>query len=353
MLSIGKTTVKRVIYKIFPGYYRFRRGNGKARFSVITLTTNGTKSETAHIWQCVSIPLVFLFWFFLIKANFHKYGNAEKKESDQKMKETKKQIFARYGIQFNGKRILTPDGRWIVPFLKKGNSKTGEKVFTFSTLPTTRTYKTAYGEVKGTCPVTCKDCYATLGCYCFPSVVNCLAINTIMVREYMDFVERAIMAQLETLKTVNEIRIFASGDFYISDDRAINSAYVEMWKRIIKAFPDKFFWTYTKTEFVNAFDDLDNANIVKSVINGIGFNFGEVEYLIETFYKLKAMGKDVYICKCGFDESQHCHNCHSCSKHAFVLFLKHSTGYIATDSPLYETLKAIVMAQDDENAKAA
>ena len=270
------------------------------------------------------------------------------------MKETKKQIYAKYGIQFNGKRILAPNGLWIVPFLKKGNSKTGEKVYTFSTLPTTKIYNTSFGEVKGTCPLTCRDCYATLGCYNFSSVINCLAVNTIMVRNYMDFVERAITAQLETLKTVNEIRIFASGDFYISDDMNVNREYLEMWKRIIKRFPQKFFWTYTKVQqFENGFDDLNNANIVKSVINGIGFNFGTVEYLLETFRKLQAMGKDVYICKCGFDESQHCHNCHSCSKHAFVLFLVHSNGYVATDSPLYETLKAIVMAQENENVKAA
>lgn len=266
------------------------------------------------------------------------------------MRETKKQIFEKNGIRFNENRILTPNGIWIKPFLKQGNSKTGKKVYTFSTLPTNRTFSTAYGEVKGTCPLTCKGCYATLGCYNFPSVINCLAINTIMVRKYLKFVECSIMAQLETLKTVDEIRIFASGDFYISDDKAVNDEYVEMWRRIIKAFPNKFFWTYTKCkEYENAFDDLPNANIVKSVINGIGFNFGKVEYILSTYEKLKAMGKDVYICKCGFDKGQHCHGCHSCSKHDFVLFLEHSTGYEPTESPLYNVLKEIVMSQENES----
>lgn len=263
---------------------------------------------------------------------------------------TKKDIYASYGIQFDGKRILAPNGEWVKPFLKQGNSKTGKKVYTFSTLATNKDFSTIYGTVKGTCLCYCPGCYATLGCYNFPSVINCLAINTILVREYMDFVERAILAQLETLNTVDEIRIFASGDFYISDDMTVNSEYVEMWKRIIRAYPAKFFWTYTKVkQFENAFNDLPNANIVKSVINGIGFNYGTVEYLLDTFNKLQAMGKDVYICKCGFDENQHCHGCHSCSKHDFVLFLEHSTGYEATESPLYETLKSIVMSQNNEN----
>lgn len=269
------------------------------------------------------------------------------------MRETKRQVFARYGIDYigkNGGKILAPWGEYIGLPLKKGNSKTGEKVYTFSTLAGREVYHTKYGDLLGTCPLTCPGCYARLGCYNFPSVINSLAVNTILVREYLDFMERSIMAQLETLKAIDEIRIFASGDFYISDDMAVNREYVAMWKRIIKAFPNKFFWTYTKVrEFENAFDDLNNANIVKSVINGIGFNFGTVEYLLTVYEKLKSAGKDVYICKCGFDDNQHCHGCHSCSKHAFVLFLEHSTKYNPLESENYETLKAIVMNQQDEN----
>lgn len=268
------------------------------------------------------------------------------------MKETKKSIYAKYGIEYKNGKILSPMG-WINEILKKGNSKTGKDVYTFSTLPTNKIFKTKYGDVKGTCPLKCIGCYATLGCYNFPSVINSLALNTILVRNYLEFVEHAISAQLETLKKIDELRIFASGDFYISDDKAVNDEYVEMWKRIIKQNPHKFTWTYTKVkEYENAFNDLPNANIVKSVINGIGFNFGKVEYILSTYEKLKAMGKDVYICKCGFDKNQHCHKCHSCSKHDFVLFLEHSTGYEPTESPLYETLKAIVMSQENENESA-
>lgn len=268
------------------------------------------------------------------------------------MRETKKQVYARFGIQYKNGKILSPFGEWVSEILKKGNVKTGVKVYTFSTLPTNRTYHTKYGDIKGTCPCKCADCYATLGCYNFPTVINSLALNTVLVRRYLEFVECALMAQLETLKSVDEIRIFASGDFYISDDMKVNAEYVAMWKRIIKSFPQKFFWTYTKVrEFENAFDELENANIVKSVINGIGFNYGEVEYILNAYYKLKKANKDVYICKCGFDENQHCHNCHSCSKHDFVLFIIHSNGYEPTTSARYAELYNIVMNQENENYK--
>lgn len=270
------------------------------------------------------------------------------------MKETKRMTYARHGIEYRKGKILAPSGAWIAPFLKAGNVKTGRKVYTFSTLPTSGKYETEFGKIRGTCPVTCSGCYATKGCYNFPGVVRCLAINTIMVRQYRDFVRRAIIAQLETLPGCNEIRIFAAGDFCISADHAVNVEYVEMWRDIIRAVPGKFFWTYTKCrEFENAFDDLPNANIVKSVINGIGFNFGKVEYIIAAYRKLKAAGLDVYICRCGIDPGQHCHNCHSCSKHAFVLFLEHSTGYKPETSPAYMDLVAIVNAQENENEIAA
>ena len=180
------------------------------------------------------------------------------------MKETKKSIYAKYGIDYKNGKILSPMG-WINEILKKGNSKTGKDVYTLSTLPTNKIFKTKYGNVKGTCPLKCNGCYATLGCYNFPSVINSLALNTILVRNYLKFVENAILAQLETLKKIDELRIFASGDFYISDDKTVNGEYVEMWKRIIKAFPNKFFWTYTKCkEYENAFDDLPNAISLKA-----------------------------------------------------------------------------------------
>lgn len=249
------------------------------------------------------------------------------------------EIYARHGIEYKAGKILSPLG-WIEPLLKQGNTKTGKEVYTYSTLPTNKVFDTIYGPVQGTCPCHCEGCYATKGNYNFPSVINALALQTVLARQYLDFVKRAIIAQLETLPEVKEIRIHAAGDFF-SDE------YFNMWCEIVALFPEKFFWTYTKVrKYESGFDKFVNANIVKSIIDGVGFNFGHVEYILATYKKLKAAGFRVYICKCGVDNNQHCHNCHSCSKYDFVLFIEHSTGYKPEESPLWSELVALAMSQD-------
>jgi len=262
-------------------------------------------------------------------------------------KHSKVEIYAARGIQYDAKtdRILSPVG-WIKPLLKKGNTKTGTAVYTYSLLPTNQEFNTPYGVLKGTCPCKCIGCYATAGRYNMPSTINSLALQTYLAYNHLDFVKRAIIAQLETLPRVYEIRIHAAGDFF-SDD------YLNMWKEIIDLFPDKFFWSYTKVkEYESAFDEFNNANLVKSVINGIGFNFGKVEYILNAYYKLKAAGMRVYICRCGIDPNQHCHNCHSCSKYDFVLFIEHSTGYDPKSSPRYMELVNVIENQDQARAIA-
>ena len=249
-------------------------------------------------------------------------------------------IYALHGIQYDKKtdRILSPLG-WIKPLLKKGNTKTGTAVYTYSLLPTNKVFDTVYGPLKGTCPCHCPGCYATTGRYNMPSTINSLALQTKLAYDYLNFVERAIIAQLETLPRVYEIRIHAAGDFFSFE-------YLNMWKRVIKNFPHKFFWTYTKVKaFEKEFNQFDNANIVKSAIDGIGFNFGPVEYILNTYYKLKAAGMKVYICRCGIDQNQHCHDCHSCSKYDFVLFVEHSTGYNPKTSPRYDELVNVIENQ--------
>lgn len=119
-----------------------------------------------------------------------------------------------------------------------------------------------------------------------------------------------------------------------------------MWHDIAHDFRSFETWTYTKMKkYETLFDDLPNANIVKSVIPGIGFNFGHCDYIINAYYTLKALGKSVYICKCGFDKNQHCEKCGVCSQYEYVLFLEHSTGYNAEKDPLYQKLYNIVMNQ--------
>lgn len=93
------------------------------------------------------------------------------------------------------------------------------------------------------------------------------------------------------------------------------------------------------------FDSLKNANIVKSVIPGIGLNFGTCEYIINAYYTLRELEESVYICRCGIDKNQHCERCGVCTTYKYVLFVEHSTSYKAELDPLYGKLCEIVNNQ--------
>ena len=181
------------------------------------------------------------------------------------------------------------------------------------------------------------------GFYKMPSVIKALTLNTSIVNNDISFFYHAICAQLETIGS-GEIRIHASGDF----NTARPDEYTNCWHEIVKNNPSFLFWTYTKIEkYEHLFDDLPNGNIVKSVINGIGYNFGHCDYIINTYKKLKAMNASVYICRCGIDKNQHCENCKHCATSQFVLFIEHSTEYKAEKDPLYDELRALIESQNN------
>lgn len=260
------------------------------------------------------------------------------------MATNKKTIYAKYGIQYKSGKILSPIG-YIPELLKEGNSKTGKNVWTWSILPGTHEFTLEINGEKvvvcGTCICDCVGCYAKTGFYKMKNVIDSLAINTYLVNMYPEFVKNAISAQLEIIGR-GEIRIHASGDFNTADPEN----YAEMWREIAEQFPTFRFWTYTKTrKFETLFDNLKNANIVKSIIPKIGVNFGHCDYIINAYYTLKAMDCKVYICKCGIDKNKHCENCGVCTVFDFVLFLEHSTEYKAEKDPLYEKLCEIVNNQ--------
>lgn len=266
------------------------------------------------------------------------------------MKTTKKEVYAAYGIEYKKGKILAPVYGWINPLLINGNAKLGKGVYTWSTLPTNE--EIAYFEngerktEKGTCPCKCSGCYACGGCYTFNSTKQSLARKTVLARLYMDFVKRAIMAQIKA-DHITICRIHAAGDFF-------NAAYIEMWRDICKENPACLFWSYTKNAVAeSAFNDISNCNIVKSVIPGRGFNFGHCAYVMGLYYELKAAGKSVYICRCGIDKNQHCTNCHHCAESEYVLFLEHGTNYKPEDDPLFPTFVALVESQAESAEKAA
>lgn len=245
---------------------------------------------------------------------------------------TKKEIYKNYGIEYKSGKILY-HGKWISELLKEGNSKTGKRVYTWSMTPGTN----------GTCICDCIGCYAETGFYQMENVKKALALNTSIVNDDINFFYSAISAQLETIGS-GEIRIHAAGDFNTKNPQE----YANTWYRIVKENPSFLFWTYTKMkEYETLFDSLPNGNIVKSVIDGIGFNFGHCGYIIDTYKKLKAIGASVYICRCGIDKNQHCEKCGHCGKAQFVLFIEHSTAYKAEQDARYQELRELIESQAD------
>lgn len=260
---------------------------------------------------------------------------------------TKKDIYASYGIKFDGNGHIYHDVLgWIPLLLVNGNEKIGKGVYHFSTLPTNKSFTvtlhTLQGDITftidGTCPCTCPGCYATKGNYNYDSTIESLALKTRLVYNDLGFVKRAILAQIAADK-IKFVRIHASGDFFSLD-------YIVMWKEIVAETKETIYWTYTKNAVAeSAFDAFDNANIVKSIIPGHGLNYGHCDYIIDTYNALKEAGKKVYICRCGIDKNQHCNDCKGCSVNDYVLFIEHSTEYKAEKDIFFEAVKAIIESQ--------
>lgn len=268
------------------------------------------------------------------------------KKATGTIRKSKKQVYLEHGIVYNNGKILTPMG-WIRELLKKGNSKTGKKVYTFSLLPGTAFYTSTVNgieyTVKGTCICDCLGCYAKTGRYVFDNVIRSMLINTWLVNNHLDFVKRALSSQIECLGRV-EIRIHAAGDFNTTN----SDEYATLWHDIIKKYSVSIYdgWTYTKIKkYESLFEDVQNANIVKSIIPGVGVNFGYCDYIISTYKLLKRLGKKVYICLCGIDPLKHCENCSVCALYEYVLFIEHSTEYKAENDPLYPALCEIALNQ--------
>ena len=244
---------------------------------------------------------------------------------------TQKEIYAAYGIEFDGTYLISPFGP-VRPLLKQGNEKVGRNVWTWS-LP---------AGTAGTCCCDCPGCYAKTGHYSRDSVKECLSRHKALVEFALDWTRRAITAQLWIIGPA-EIRIHAAGDFQTSN----SAEYMDMWRRIVSDFPESKFWTYTKvSDAESLFDGMENAHIVPSIIPGIGVNYGHCDYIIAAYTALKAAGESVYICRCGIDKAQHCEGCGHCLSSKYVLFLEHSTEYKAQKDVRYSELVELVNSQE-------
>lgn len=263
-------------------------------------------------------------------------------------------IYAAFGIEFKGGKINAPVFGFIPELLIDGNEKIGLGVWHFSTLPTTNEYTATVNGVeyteRGTCPCTCTGknrkgqtvvtCYGTKGNYVrHADTINPgLLAKSHLIRNYPDFVRRAISAQI-IADHIEVLRVHATGDF-CGDE-------VNVFRTVAQDFPGVTFWTYTKVRTAEAaFDDIPNFNVVKSTIPGKGYNYGHCDYVISVYEYLKAADLPVFICRCGIDKNQHCNTCSKCSENAFVLFLEHSTDYNPEKDPLFPVFKALVESQD-------
>jgi len=128
-------------------------------------------------------------------------------------------------------------------FNKKGNTKLGGRIFSFSTLMADYTYKGMRGVLKNIVG-TCKNCAAcATSCYVrssyrYPNVIFAQAVNTWGMRNEIDKVENDLAAELAQYKP-EIVRLNQSGE--LEDDEQM-----AMWCRLAKAFPDVKFYIYTK-----------------------------------------------------------------------------------------------------------
>lgn len=255
---------------------------------------------------------------------------------------TKKEVYAKHGIEYRDGKINAPRFGFIPELLINGNAKLGKGVYTYSTLAGTREYNAVVNGIafveRGTCLCSCEGCYAQRGFFNMNSTVNALALRTWLARNALDFMTRAIIAQIEA-DAVKLVRIHASGDFFAAD-------YTDAWREIAAACEGTAFWTYTKNPDAElSFDATPNVNVVASLILGCGYNFGHCDYIIDTYKKLTAAGESVHICRCGIDDAQHCNNCKGCSVNKYVLFIEHSTAYKAEKDPAFPTLREMIEKQ--------
>ena len=293
-------------------------------------------------------------------------------------------VYAGFGIKtvITGKNadvihlVCEPLNTEVVPVLKNGNTKIGRGVWQFSitagNAPLSREVvaeiirgivdrfnagglEKLRADCGGTCGMNCPHCYAQVGHYTHSNVQICLGRHTYLARYALDWLRRAIAAQV-IADNIAMCRIHVAGDFF-------GRAYAEMWLDIIRMYPETIFWTYTKQTGRGGLDDVlqeianaANANIVDSIVTVGGksfMNFGTAAEVMKLYHLLKSAGESVYICKCGLDASgvdavAHCNRCNHCFTCKFVLFLKHSDDtYNAAADPDFPAFCELVRSQND------
>jgi len=109
-------------------------------------------------------------------------------------------------------------------------------------------------------------CYARQARYMFPDSIRAREINLDIVRTNLALFERLAILDLQRIKN-ESIRIHDSGDFF-------SQAYLESWFRIVRAYPDKAFYCYSKSLHLDWSGTPANLQDVQSV-------GGKLDHLID------------------------------------------------------------------------
>lgn len=188
--------------------------------------------------------------------------------------------------------------------LQAGNKKLSRDILIFNLPP-------------GKSCLNCKECYKT--CYArkaykqYPNVKISWNYNLELAKNDPEKLFNSIVNQLKSTKK-NIIRIHSSGDFFSQD-------YIDLWEKIIKSFPDKRFYVYTKVNKLLDFSNirkLNNFNLIKSFIDGY-LNYGSIDYcnnLVKNhgaFLCPATKGKGI---RCGQD-------CNYCINNSRPVFIEH------------------------------
>lgn len=191
-------------------------------------------------------------------------------------------------------------------FVKKGNIKTGESIWTWSTLPGNGLFVTELGMIQGTCGRHCIGCYnpdspSLSPCYVFkalnryPSVKKCYAKNTAAMRLSPDTVTSLLLKQIRNArKKPSIIRINQSGEM-----EGINDLY--MYIALANFNRDITFYLYTK--YFNLI--FENADIIPSNLK-VNISVWH-ENGIQEYKTIKALNSNVkaFVYDDGFDYAAH------------------------------------------------
>ncbi len=163
----------------------------------------------------------------------------------------------------------------------------------------------------GTCNQTCIGCYALKAERLYPNTREQRRQNLFLYQKHRDTLLSLLLTQL-TYSDLQVVRVHESGDFFSSD-------YVQFWVDIALLFPDKIFYTYTKS--IENFDNVPrNFNVLNSWIDTERTipNYGTLDECKEW------MSQGFYVCPASEVKSVKCNlNCFYCHTQKKVCFVKH------------------------------